>query len=127
MRSINRMRLFSICSWANGVWTDEEAPTEVSRASPMASKADDERPSTISRYFWAIGRSAGWIRAHQRRTDSCTSASLFSPTTRESINRYTLLLMAWYDTEISWGIGVLVVAVLNPKAIREPNRKPLFS
>src|SRR5216684_2165911 len=51
------------------------------RPSPIASKAEDERSSTARRYFWATCRSAGWIKSHQRRIDSCTSASDFSPTT----------------------------------------------
>src|SRR5208282_2938241 len=62
-------------------------PLEHLRPSPMASRADAERPSTVRRYFSAMGRSAGWMRSHQRQIDSCISASVFSPETRASINR----------------------------------------
>src|SRR5579859_870916 len=100
-----------------------QPPTDSSSA-PIASSAELERPSTINRYFCAMGRSAGWIKVHHRRTDSCISASLFSPTTRASIRRYTLLLIAWYETEISCGIGFLGIAVLYPSAILAPNLYP---
>src|SRR5579885_3099662 len=79
--------------------------------SRIACRLAFDRLRTIERYFSATARSSGRTIFHQRRMDSCTSASFFSPSTRASINLYIFDLTARYEIEVSWFMSLPCPAI----------------